>query len=83
MPDVVEWSASQPASMRKDLLLPNSVVGWVGYSGAVDVLRKGKIPCPHQKSNTGLSCPYHRHWTDCVIYSHWRSSHNVVCTRAC
>ena len=40
---------------HKEPLLPKSVVGWVGYSGALDVLQKGKLPCPYLESN--LDCP--------------------------
>jgi len=54
---VVRLTTWVALSMGKEPLLPNSVVGWVHYSGALDVLQKGKLPCPYQESNPVLSCP--------------------------
>jgi len=41
----------------KEPLLPYSVLVWVAYSGALDVLQKRKLPCSNQESNPVLSCP--------------------------
>ena len=44
--------------MGKEPLLPNSLVGFVGYSGALHVLQKRKLPSPYQESNPASSCPH-------------------------
>jgi hypothetical protein len=78
---VVSFATWVALPMEKEFLLPNSIIWWVCYSGALDVLQKRKLTCPYQKSNPVLSCPYHRHWTDCAIYSHWRNFHTKLCVQ--
>jgi len=43
--------------MEKEPLLPNLLVGWVGYGSALDVFQKRKLPYPYQESSPLLSCP--------------------------
>ena len=44
--------------MGKEPLLCNSLVGFVGFSGALHVLQKRKLPSPYQESNPTSSCPH-------------------------